>query len=146
MVRVAQLGIVLGILGVMVTLIGLFPTLLGLPPTPGIGIMQILAILVGFVVLTLGALIYVRFMFYATQPLTLMQQIGVRISLTGLTFAALAALADILGFGSNLSALGEDILLGPIQMIGLLLCFGLSAVGVLIFAVAGTPVILDEND
>lgn len=144
MVRVAQLGIVVGLLGVVVTLIGLFPTLIGLSLTPGIGVIQILVLLVGLILLILGALVYVRFTFYAHQALTLAQQIGVRLAFTGLTFTAMAALADVLGFGSNLRAEGNEVLLGPVQLIGILAGFGVAALGVIVFAVAGEPQLTEE--
>ncbi len=144
MVRVAQLGIVIGLVGVVVTIIGLFPTIVGLLLTPGIGVIQILVLLVGLIQLIMGALIYVRFTFYAHQALTLWQQIGVRLAFTGLTFAAMAALADVLGFGSNLRAEGGEVLLGPIQMIGILASFGVASLGVIVFALAGEPTLTEE--
>jgi hypothetical protein len=144
MVRVAQLGIVVGLIGVVVTIIALFPTLIGLSLTPGIGVIQILVLLVGLILLILGALLYVRFTFYAHQTLTLWQQIGVRLAFTGITFAAMAALADVLGFGSNLRAEGGEVLLGPVQLVGILLSFGGASLGVIIFAVAGDPTLTEE--
>ena len=144
MVRVAQLGIVVGLIGVVVTLVALFPTLIGVRLTPGIGVLQILVLIVGLILLILGALLYVRFTFYAHQTLTLWQQIGVRLAFTGLTFAAMAALADVLGFGSNLRMNDEDVLLGPIQLIGILASFGVASLGVVVFAVAGGPPLTEE--
>jgi hypothetical protein len=138
-IRVAQLGIAMALLGIVITFMGLFPGLIGFPPTPGVGVTQILLMIGGLSLLILGALTFVRFMFYANQPLTLAQQIGIRLALTGLTFAALGALADVLGFGSNLRRLGEDILFGPIQMVGLLISFGAASAGVMLFALAGQP-------
>jgi hypothetical protein len=144
MVRVAQLGIVVGLAGIIVTLVGLFPTMIGLPPTPGIGVIQILVILIGLILLTFGAIVYVKSMFYAGQDHTLVQQIGLRLAFTGLTFTALTALADVLGFGSNLRAFGADVLIGPIQMFGMLASFGVTSLGVIIYAVAGNPEITEE--
>ncbi len=139
MVKVAQLGIALGLLGIVISLIGLFPGMIALPPTPGFGVAQIFITLVGFTTLVLGALLYVKFAFYAGKSHTLAQQVGIRLSLTGITFAALAGLADVLGFGSNLRSEGSEELVGPIQMIALLLCFGVAALGVMLYAIAGDP-------
>jgi hypothetical protein len=144
MVKVAQLGIAVSLLGVVVTLMGLFPGLMGVNPTPGLGVIQILILQTGFILLIMGALLYVRVMFYANQPLTLLQQVGIRLALTGLTFTALTALADVLGFGSNLRVADGDILLGPLQMTGLLISFAVASLGVILFAVAGNPVITEE--
>ncbi len=138
MARVAQFGIALGTLGIMLALMGLFPGVTGIAPTYGIGIIQIFAILTGFGLLIIGGLIYVKFTFYASKPANLAQQIGVRLALTGLVFAGLAGLADVVGFGSH-GGPGGDILLGPLQATGLIGSFVVASIGVLIYALAGTP-------
>lgn len=135
MQRVAQLGIALGASGAVLVLMGLFPGLTGIAPTPNIGIAQIFALLAGFYALVLGALLYAKFTFYENIPSTLMQQIGVRLALTGLVFASLSGTADILGFGSH--ELSSEVLMGPLQLVGMLGNFLLSSVGVLIYVWAG---------
>ena len=71
------------------------------------------------------------------MPATLSQQVGIRLALTGLLFAALAGLADILGFGSHIRDDASDIFFGQLQMIGILASFGLSSFGVLVYVLAG---------
>lgn len=141
--RVAQIGIALGALGVVLAFMGLFPGVTGLPPTPGIGIVQLLMILAGFTLLMAGAFIYVKFMFYAGCASTLAQQIGLRLSLTGLLLAGFAAMADILGFGSNPRTLESDIYFGPWQAVGLVGGFFVAALGVLLYAISGPT---DDDD
>lgn len=137
MPRVAQFGIALGALGIVLTLMGLFPGVTGMEPTRGIGITQISAILIGFLLLILGALIYVKFTFYVFKPANLAQQIGVRLALTGLLFAAMSGYADILGFGSHERTATTDIFLGNLQAIGLIGSFAIASVGVLVYAISG---------
>ena len=137
MPRVAQFGIALGALGIVLTLMGLFPGVTGMEPTLGIGITQISAILIGFLLLITGALIYVKFTFYVQKPANLAQQIGVRLAMTGLLFAAMSGFADILGFGSHERVPGNDIFLGNWQAIGIIGSFVVAAIGVVIYAVAG---------
>lgn len=139
MARIAQLGIALGALGAILALMGLFPSLTGIEPTPNIGIVQIFVILAGFTLLILGALIYAKFTFYSHSESNLVQQIGTRLALTGLVFAAIAGLADVLGFGTHTPASAQDIFLGPLQVVGIIGNFILASVGVLIYTVAGTP-------
>ncbi len=139
MARLAQIGIAFGALGMVLALMGLFPGISGLPPTPGIGVVQVVMILTGFALLIFGALIYVKFTFYADQPANLAQQIGVRLALTGLVFATLSGMADFLGFGSHMRTIDSDIFLGPWQALGLIGSFVISAIGVLIYAVTGAP-------
>lgn len=139
MARVGQLGVVIGLLGLVITLIGLFPGLIAFPPTPGLGVMQILVVNFGFSVLIFGAMIYVKFIFYAESRLTLVQKIGIRLSLTSLVMMVVISLADVLNFGSHLRSLNEEILFGGIQMVGVLIFLGVASLGIMIFAVAGTP-------
>lgn len=136
--RFAQVGIAIGALGVMLCFMGLFPGVTGAPPTPGIGIVQVMMVLFGYALLILGALVYVKFTFYLGVPSTLAQQIGVRLALTGILFAALAGLADILGFGSHVrNNVDVDIFFGQWQMVGILASFAVSSIGVLVYVIAG---------
>lgn len=139
MVRVGQIGIALGALGIVLTTMGLFPGVTGVQPTPGIGVIQLVMILTGFTLLITGAYIYARFTFYADTHTTLVQQIAVRVSLTALLFASMGAMADVLGFGSNVRDLetGDDIFFGAWQAVGLIGGFVVASLGVLVYAVAG---------
>jgi hypothetical protein len=137
--RVAQIGIALGALGAVLAFMGLFPGVTGLPPTAGIGIVQLALVLAGFTLLIAGAYIYVKYIFYPRKSATLSQQIGLRLSMSGLLFAGFAAMADILGFGSNLRTATGDIYFGPWQAAGLVGGFLIAAVGVLLYAVSGPP-------
>jgi len=141
MARVAQIGIAIGALGMMLTIMGLFPGVTGLEPTTGIGIVQIFVILIGFTLLILGALIYVKFTFYAFKKSTLSQQIGNRLALTGLVLAGLSALADILGFGSHgvIPAVEEEttIFLGRLQALAIIFSFFVASFGVAMYALMG---------
>ena len=137
MARIAQFGIAVGALGTMLTFMGLFPGVTGLPPASGIGIVQIVTILIGFVLLIAGALIYVKFTFYVGKQANLAQQIGVRLALTGLLFAIMMGMADIVGFGSHLRSDGVEPLFGVLQAIGIISSFVIAALGVLIYAISG---------
>jgi hypothetical protein len=137
MERVAQVGIAIGVLGLIITIMGLFPGVTGVAPTPAIGIVQMLAILVGFCLLIFGALLYAKITFYIDIQSNLAQQIGTRLALTGLLFAALCGLADIVGFGSHTRALAVDVFIGPLQAIGMVGNFVLAALGVFLYVMAG---------
>ncbi|MDL1899899.1 hypothetical protein FBR02_03925 [Anaerolineae bacterium CFX9] len=134
----AQIGIALGALGVVLSFMGFFPTVTGIEPGLGIGLVQFIVIYTGFILLTLGALIYVKFTLYEGRPSNLGQQVGVRLSMTGLLFTAIAGMADFLGFGSH--ALPEiPTFFGALQGLGVLGGFLIAALGVMIYAIAGSP-------
>ena len=137
--RFAQVGIALGALGVMLCLMGLFPGVTGAKPTAGIGLVQVIMVLVGYSLLIMGALVYLKYTFYLDVPSTLVQQIGTRLALTGILFAALSGLADLFGFGTHIRDDVVDIFFGQLQMVGILASFGMSSLGVLIYVLAGAP-------
>ncbi|MGB7338045.1 MAG: hypothetical protein WBC91_04055 [Phototrophicaceae bacterium] len=145
MSRFGQVGIAFGALGIMVALMGLFPGVTGVIETPGIGIVQVFMLLVGYAFMIFGGLIYVKFTFYLGSQANLLQQIGVRLMATGLLFAALAGLADILGFGSHTRTPVSDIFFGNLQGIGIIACLTISSLGVLLYMVAGEPQISEES-
>lgn len=145
MVRIGQIGIALGVLGVVLAFMGLFPGMTGLPPTPGIGAIQLVTMLAGFSLLIAGAFIYVKYTFYTHQRSNLGQQIALRLSMTGILFSGMSALADILGFGSNVRNATEDIFFGSWQAGGLIGGFLVASFGVLLYALTG-PVETDQRD
>jgi len=139
MSRFGQVGIAFTALGIMVGLMGLFPGVTGVEETAGIGVVQVFMLLIGYALMTFGGLIYVKFTFYPGVKSNLTQQIGIRLMLTGLLFAAIAGLADILGFGSHLRTDTTDIFFGGLQGIGIIAFLTISSFGVLIYTVAGNP-------
>lgn len=143
--RHAEISITLGALGITITLMGLFPGIAGLEVTPGIGVLQVLVILLGFSLLCAAAYIFARQSFFAGLPTTLGQNIGVRLTLTGLLFAAAAGLADVLGFGSHLPTPTTRPLLGTFQAIAFIAGFLIASSGIVIYTLMG-PSRPDDED
>lgn len=139
MIGIGQFGIVVAALGVVLALMGLFPSVTGIQTAAGVGVVQFVSILVGFALLDFGALMYVRYTIYAKVASNLIQQIGVRLTLTGLLLAGLTGLADFLGFGSHARGAGGDVFFGQLQALGLVGSLLISALGVMIYAVTGNP-------
>ncbi len=138
--RFAQVGIALGALGVMLCFMGLFPGVTGAVTTAGIGLVQVIMVLMGYTLLILGALVYLKYSFFLNVPSTLTQQIGTRLALTGILFAALSGLADILGFGTHIRDDVVDIFFGQLQMLGILASFAVSSFGVLVYVLTGASI------
>ncbi len=133
----AQVGIAIGTLGAVLAFMGMFPGVTGLDATSGIGVLQITVILVGFALLIVGALLYVQGTFYPGVRHTLAQQIAVRLSATGLLFAAISGLGDLLGFGSHPPGITDGPFLGYWQAAGLVGGFVVASIGVVLFALLG---------
>ncbi len=135
--RLPQLGIAIVLIGLVLALIGLFPGVVGLEQAAGIGILQILIILAGFSILILGAYIYVQSTYYPGVKQNLAQQIGIRLSMTGLVIATASGLADVLGFGSHPPMPDQRPFLGNWQVLGLVGGFIIASLGVVVFAMLG---------
>ena len=145
MERYTQTSITIGALGIVITLIGLFPGIIGLETVGGVGVLQVLVILLGFSIIFIGAYLFVKQTFYPGLPTTLAQDIGVRLTLTGLLIAAAAGLADVLGFGSHGAADNTRPLLGRLQAIGFIGGFLIASLGVGLFTLFG-PSPQSEDD
>ncbi len=135
--KLSQLGIAVAVLGGVVTLIGLFPSITGYEPSRGIGILQIIVILTGFSLLILGVYIFVQATYYPGVRHNLAQQIGVRLSMTGLVISVAAGLADVLGYGSHPPGPDQRPFLGTWQATGLIGGFVIASLGILIFVLMG---------
>lgn len=146
--RLGQFAILVGTLGLMFVLIGLFPTITGLEPKSGIGVLQILVAFLGLTLLVIGALLFSKIMFYPRQRTNLAQQIGVRLSLTGLLMTGAAGLADVLGFGSHApdSEIQVVPILGKWQALGMIIGFMVASLGVIVFTWMGPSATDDPAD
>lgn len=131
MSRLAQLGVFTGVVGGMVAFLGLFPDAVTVTSTPGIGLGQIFVALIGLTLLIIGAYVFVYATWHRGRPRTLSQDIGIRMGMTGLTFAIAASLADVFGFGSH--SLGTGLSFGYVQSIGTAIGFLIASLGVLIY-------------
>jgi hypothetical protein len=131
MSRLAQLGVFSLVLGGVVLFLGVFPSAVDADSVAGIGLLQIVTMLVGLVLIVLGAYVVVYALFHRGTPSTLTRDIGIRLGLTGMVIAAAATLADTMGFGSHTSADGP--LFGWLQALGMLFGFGIAALGVLMY-------------
>ena len=119
MSRLAQLGVFTTVLGGVVMFLGVFPGAVGADNTSGIGLIQIGAILVGLILFVVGAYVVLFALLHRGRRRSLMRDVGVRLGITGLIFAASAIMADVFGFGSHTGE--EGVLLGWLQAVGVMI-------------------------
>lgn len=131
--KLAQVGILSISLGSVLLFLGLFPFAADLDNAPGVGPSQLAALIGGLFFFVLGGYVVLFAVVHIGHPRTLLQDVGVRLGMTGLVVSAASALADTMGFGSHTSGT----LLGAVQAGGILVGFGISAIGVVIYGVAG---------
>lgn len=113
----ARSGIAIVVVGLVVFLVGVFPEAIRLDQTPGVGLLQIITLLFGITLMTLGVSVYMYATLHRAQAPRLREDIGIRLMATGVVIAYTSGLADVLGIGSHFGA--ERPLLGPLQAWGI---------------------------
>ncbi len=127
------LTLLLLILGALLIVLAIGAETLGLDLTPGFGMAQMFQLLVGLTCLTLAAFLYARSLRPADAPRSLQADIGVRLAATGLVFAYVVGLADLIGIGTHVNPRFERPFVGPFQLGGLLLAVGMIVVGLVLY-------------
>ena len=144
--KLTQAGVIIAILGAVVAFIGLFPGVVGLEVLPGVGLLQVLIVLIGFGLLFFGAYLFAQSVYFPGIKHNLAQQIGIRLSMTGLVIAVASGLSDILGFGSHPPIPPvQRPFLGSWQTAGLIGGFVLASFGLIIFVLMGPDGSNDEG-
>lgn len=113
--------LILFLIGNVLTVVSLAAEILGLDLTPGFGVVQMLQLLVGLTLLTLAGFIHIYTLRGPNTPRSLQADIGIRLAATGLVFAYIAGLADLLGIGTHVDPEFARPYVGPLQLGGLVL-------------------------
>lgn len=113
------------LVGIFTLVLGLRPDLFGLDRGLYIGFIQIIMILIGIALLTIGAYISLNAFWGCTEK-SLLADIGSRSIMTGYTICAFTALADAFGFGTNPPPL---VILGTLQSHGVMIGIGVIILG-----------------
>jgi len=127
------LTLLLVVLGALLILLALDAGRLGLDLTPGFGMVQMFQLLLGLSCLTLAAFLYARSLRPNDAPPSLQADIGVRLAATGLVFAYVVGLADLIGIGTHVNPRFERPFVGPFQFGGLLLAVGMIIAGLVLY-------------
>ncbi len=122
-----QVGAFLVGFGLLLMILGARPEWFDLSRTPAIGFLQILTFLIGLGFLTFGLYLRLLAAWQANGELPFRADLGMRLAATGYILAAVAALADVLGFGSHADPMKTYF--GPWQYTGLVLGLALVALG-----------------
>jgi hypothetical protein len=115
------LTIALLLIGVILSILSLAADFLGLDLTPGFGLVQMLQLLVGLTSLTTGAFLFVYSRRRRNAPRSLQADIGVRLAATGLVFAYVSGMSDVIGIGTHVTPNFERPFVGPLQLGGIAL-------------------------
>ncbi len=109
-----RLGAILTLIGMLIFALGVKPGWLGLDRSPGVGFAQIGALLLGLGIVCVGGLMGLRSLWHR-RPRSILSDIGLRLVATGYVITFFAAMADVLGLGSQTV---QDPYFGPVQAAG----------------------------
>jgi len=122
--------IALFLAGVLLSALALSAETLGLDLTPGFGMVQMLQLLLGLTSLTFALFLRIKERRRLNAPRSLQADIGVRLAATGLVFAYVSGLSDLIGIGTHVNPQFDRPFVGPLQLLGL----GLGVLSILIGA------------
>lgn len=126
--------LVLFLVGLILSFISLAADLLGLDITPGFGMVQMFQLLVGLTSLTLAGFLTIQTRRRTNVPRSLQAGIGVRLGATGLIFAYVCGLSDLIGIGTHVAANDFDRpYVGELQLGGIALSVLLILVGMFLY-------------
>jgi hypothetical protein len=109
------------LLGVVLSVISLTAEFLGLDITPGFGVVQMVQLLLGLTFLTLAGFLHLHSLRPPGAPRSLQADIGLRLAATGLVFAYVSGLSDLIGIGTHVAPNFERPFVGPLQLGGMAL-------------------------
>ncbi len=125
--------LVLVIFGILSIFLAIAADVLRLDLTPGFGIVQMVAFLTGLSSLTLAAFLYLHSLRPDDAPRSLQADIGVRLGLTGLVFAFVTGMSDLIGIGTHVNPNFERPFVGPLQLGGLALGLAMIIAGLILY-------------
>jgi hypothetical protein len=113
--------IILFVIGTLLSVLSLGAELLDLNFTPGFGIVQMVQLLIGLASLTLAGFLHLQSLRPPDNPRSLQADIGIRLAATGLVFAFISGLSDLVGIGTHVQPEFERPFVGPLQLGGIIL-------------------------
>lgn len=120
------------VVGLVLIVLSLAAEFIGLDITPGFGVVQMLQLLVGLSALTLALFLYVNAQ-RQEMPRSLQADIGVRLAATGLVFAYVTGLSDLIRIGTHVQPQFERPFVGPLQLGGLALAVLVIVIGLALY-------------
>ncbi len=130
---VPRISLALLLVGILTAILALLAESLGLDFTPGFGLVQILSALLGITLVTAGGFLFPAYCRRTKEQPSLLNEIGVRLGLTGLLACYVAGLADMVGVGTHRNPDFERPFLGPLQLVGLVIGLGIVAGGLILY-------------
>jgi hypothetical protein len=88
-------------IGLALFLLGMQPGIFGLDRSPVVGYLQVVVFLFGLGFVVTGSIAIEKLFRPADQPLTIREDVGIRLAATGYVLVAVSSTADLIGLGSH---------------------------------------------
>jgi len=122
------------VLGIALMVGAIVAELFGFDLTPGFGVLQTLAFLIGVTFLTIAIYSHLRESRPPDEPRSLQADIAVRLSLTGLVLCYVCGFADLISIGTHIQPEFDRPFIGPLQLGGLILGLLVLVAGIVLYA------------
>ncbi|MBK7895963.1 MAG: hypothetical protein WAS33_23110 [Candidatus Promineifilaceae bacterium] len=119
-------------IGIIFVAFSLGAEFLGLNITPGFGMVQMFQLLLGITALTAALFFHINALRQEMER-SLQADIGVRLAATGLVFAYITGLSDLIQIGTHVEPQFERPFVGPLQLGGLALAVLVIIVGLALY-------------
>lgn len=119
--------------GIILSMLSLSADYIGLDLTPGFGMLQMIALLIGITSMSIGLYGYIYGLRGRNAPRSLQADIGIRLGATGLVLAYTAGLSDLIGIGTHIQPNFERPYVGPLQISGMVLGILCISVGLYLY-------------
>ena len=126
-------SLILAVIGIVLSLISLGAEILGLDITPGFGMVQMFQLLLGLTLLTTAGYLRIHSLRSPDAPRSLQADVGIRLSATGLVFAYVSGLSDLIGIGTHVIPSFGRPFVGPLQLGDLLVGVIMITAGMLLY-------------
>jgi hypothetical protein len=131
--------IILAILGVLLISLAMIADYARLDLTPGFGMVQMFAVLSGLTLLTMAAFLYLQTLRPKDAPRSLQADIGIRLGATGLIFAYVTGMSDLIGIGTHVDPAFDRPFVGPLQLGAILLGVIMIVAGLILYYTSRGP-------
>ena len=126
-------SLILAVLGLVLSTISLGAEIVGLDLTPGFGVVQMFQLLIGLTLLTIAGYLRIHSLRSSDMPRSLQADVGIRLGATGLVFAYVSGVSDLIGIGTHVDPSFDRPFVGPIQLGGLLIGVLIITAGLLLY-------------
>ena len=124
---------ILAVLGLALSMFSLGAEIFGLDLTPGFGMVQMFQLLLGISLLTLAGYLRIHSLRSSDAPRSLQADVGIRLGATGLVFAYVSGVSDLIGIGTHVDPSFSRPFVGPIQLGGFLIGVLIITAGMLLY-------------